>query len=120
MSVIILCLSRGEVTFRSESLTKVAPLILVDTSVWVEVLRDRSSRGKIALESALDEVDGSCFEVYGSGFGVRRLLLRGGQPHRAGLHLHASRRTASSCGTTPSCFEEDDVVGPDHTLRLRG
>jgi len=29
-------------------------LILVDTSVWVEVLRDRSGRGKTALERALD------------------------------------------------------------------
>jgi len=29
-------------------------LILVDTSVWVEVLRDRSGRGRTALEKALD------------------------------------------------------------------
>jgi predicted nucleic acid-binding protein len=29
-------------------------LILVDTSVWVEVLRDRSNRGKTALETALN------------------------------------------------------------------
>ena len=29
-------------------------MILVDTSVWVEVLRDRSGRGRTALERALD------------------------------------------------------------------
>lgn len=29
-------------------------MILVDTSVWVDVLRDRSSRAKDVLESALD------------------------------------------------------------------
>lgn len=29
-------------------------MILVDTSVWIEVLRDRSGRGRIALERELD------------------------------------------------------------------
>src|SRR5262249_20096701 len=44
-------------TFQSQGTAEVARVILVDTSVWIEVLADRSGRKKVALERELADDD---------------------------------------------------------------